>query len=1211
MTAPSHRIGRLRFDFATASLGDALQLRARAEEIAWRRLPPLIAAVCDALAPAGLHVRIDRLALDLGACRPDALERDLPAAFEQALRAALGEAIAAALYAPGAQASACLPEAAALDEMAAYLLGGMLPMRHGAAPFDPGAALAQLIGGQPAALVALLRRLAHERHAIERLVRQTGQPALHALLAALTPANSAVILSYLADFQRFHAQAASLRLAPAPLRRVLWIVTLGYLLHAADSQFNRRMFLARLIEAVAAAEGIAHGELLMLLHGVAGLARKRQPLAGPLLGVLDELLRPFGSGTGTGATIATVAPIDTASAGVHDLGPLLALLRANAGEPQALAQLLQPLPASLFARLVRRLQPVQAALILDYMAGLSALHRARPRLPIGAMALRRQLRVLVLRYFLLDAGTQFNRLRWLRRLLHELAASTGVSYRLLLDTLTEAVALLRQRTPLAGSLPESLAALAADAVEAPAPAPAPSSAPGELAALLARLRAQAGDPAALAAIVRACPPALFARLVEHLAPPHATTILADIAQLAGAHRLWALLGDASLGQRVAPAALQLLLDPAPAWHERGDWLRRLLQTLAAGTPLGYDGLLPALAEWRRRGAPDSGLRRALARLVHAGAPAAPPAPHDAEAAMALAERFLRTGRPHAGGAPLPALATAHPSAFAALLRRLHVAMSRNTGLLVERLLGWMLPEEVAAALLPGQVQAAACWADLLADQEHASMATAWRRVLATALRGEALQAPGALAPPAARLDRAQMLRHCLDTGALPWWAPAGTSIASLLAPCARLPLAFLHGLFFDASPAIMAGRLRRLSDLAGADAATAVMARLAPWPAGADSPPPPPPPATAPDAAPLPGEPERLLAWLSGSRDTPPGGAASWRGLAVALAGEDKALDGALRAGLAQPAVRQRWAAVMPHDVLARIAHRLAPQQARCMLDLMTVVLAAWRRSGRAGNHTAHATLWHALLALLADTPVPAPRMIAARLLGSAAAASAAADAGVANRLRAQAQWLARQGGYANVSAALQAATPASGAPARPAPRATPQDGETVYLANAGLVLLHPFLPHFFRALNLLRDHPASIANTAGADDATRAVHLLQYLVDQRCDAAEPELVLNKLLCGLAPDTPVGRAITPTPEELAVCDSLLGAVIGNWPAIAATSRAGLRDTFLQRDGRLQLRDGKWKLTVARKTVDVLVDMLPWAISMVLHPWMPAPLSVEW
>lgn len=1218
MMAPSHRIGRLRFDFATASLGDALQLRARAEEVAWRRLPPLIAAVCDALAPAGLHVRIDRLALDLGACRPDALERDLPAAFEQALRAALGEAIAAALHAPGAQASACLPEVAALDEMAAYLRGGLLPMRHGAAPFEPGAALAQLIGGQPAALVALLRRLAHERHAIERLVRQTGQAGLHALLAALTPANSAVILAYLADFQRFHAQAASMRLAPAPLRRVLWIVTLGYLLHAADGQFNRRMFLARLIEAVAAAEGIAHGELLMLLHGVAGLARKRQPLAGPLLGVLDELLRPFGSGagTGTGKAAARIAP---AGADPHDLAPLLALLRANAGEPQALAQLLQPLPASLFARLVRRLQPVQAALILDYMAGLSALHQARPRLPIGAMALRRQLRVLVLRYFLLDAGTQFNRLRWLRRLLHELAASTGVSYRLLLDTLTEAVALLRQRTPLAGSLPESLAALAADAADAPAPAPA--CAPGELAALLARLRAQAGDPAALAALVHACPPALFARLVEHLAPLHATTILADIAQLSGAHRLWALLGDASLGQRVAPAALQLLLDPAPAWHDRGDWLRRLLQTLAAGTPLGYEGLLPALDEWRRRGAPDSGLRRALARLVHAGAPvASQPAPHDAEAAMALAERFLRTGRPHASGARLPALATAHPSAFATLLRRLHVAMSRNTDLLVERLLGWMLPEEVAAVLLPGQAQAAACWADLLADQEHASMATAWRRVLATALSGEALQAPGALAPPGDRLDRAQLLRHCLDTGTLPWWAPAGTRIGSLLAPCARLPLAFLHGLFFDASEAVMAGRLRRLSELAGADAATAVMARLAPWPAPAQATADClPAPAAVPDAAPRPGEPEHLLAWLCGSLDTPPGNAASWRRLAVWLAGEDQVLDDALRAGLAQPAVRQRWAAVMPHDVLARIAHRLAPQQARFMLDLMTVVLAAWRRSGRAGKHTAQATLWHALLALLAETPLPAPRMIAARLLASAAlvpaaapaAAPPAADAGVANRLRAQAQWLARQGSYANVSAVLQAGAAATGAPARPAPRATQQDGDTVYLANAGLVLLHPFLPHFFRALNLLRDDPPRIANTDHLDDATRAVHLLQYLVDQRCDAAEPELLLNKLLCGLAPETPVGPAITPTPDELAVCDSLLGAVIANWPAIAATSPAGLRETFLQREGRLQLRDGKWKLTVARKTVDVLVDMLPWAISMVLHPWMPAPLSVEW
>ncbi|MGS0742589.1 contractile injection system tape measure protein [Glaciimonas sp. GG7] len=51
--------------------------------------------------------------------------------------------------------------------------------------------------------------------------------------------------------------------------------------------------------------------------------------------------------------------------------------------------------------------------------------------------------------------------------------------------------------------------------------------------------------------------------------------------------------------------------------------------------------------------------------------------------------------------------------------------------------------------------------------------------------------------------------------------------------------------------------------------------------------------------------------------------------------------------------------------------------------------------------------------------------------------------------------------------------------------------------------------------------------------------------------------------------------------------------------------------FLQREGRLILREGKWTLTVSRKTLDILLDQLPWGISVVLHPWMPHPLSVEW
>ncbi|UQV44270.1 hypothetical protein KIV45_20865 [Janthinobacterium lividum] len=75
------------------------------------------------------------------------------------------------------------------------------------------------------------------------------------------------------------------------------------------------------------------------------------------------------------------------------------------------------------------------------------------------------------------------------------------------------------------------------------------------------------------------------------------------------------------------------------------------------------------------------------------------------------------------------------------------------------------------------------------------------------------------------------------------------------------------------------------------------------------------------------------------------------------------------------------------------------------------------------------------------------------------------------------------------------------------------------YIANAGLVLVHPFLPRLFTQLNLLSSNEDGTRQLRGEDGA-RAVHLLQYLSDGVTNAPEPELVLNKLLCGLEPGFP-------------------------------------------------------------------------------------------
>lgn len=1282
----THRIGRLHLDIGTDSLAEALAWRARAEELAWRQLPQVAGRVFDALAPAGLDVRIDKLTLELGTCSAHALDSELPAAFERALHAALGEAIALALHAPDAHVQALTPEAAALDELAAYLFSGTLPMRSSSSPFEPGAVIAQLIVQQPDALIAVLRRHAHDRHVIERLVLQIDQADKHGLLAALAPAHASLILAYLADFLHLHPLVTALRLAPPALQRALWVLTFEYLLHDAGSQFNRRSFLASLIEGVAAAEGISYAELLALLHQVARHTRMRQPLSGPLLGMLDELLR---TRTGSAPLPAAGKPADAfTSAEKGELEPLLAVLRSTATQPLALATMLQAMQAGLFASLIQRLQPVHAALILAYVSDLAALHRKRPRLPMSTASFKRQLRMLVLRYFLLDPGSQFNRLNWLRRLLHELAASAGVSYQTLLASFTDALGQLRERMPLAGSLPEALVLLGGElALELAPPAAVASGQHTAFATLLSSLDiggAPHDDPEAIA---RACPPAAYARLVEHLAPLHATAILADIAQLATAHQLWALLGDASLGQQLAPLALQMLIQSRSQSgnqsggqpYARGAWLAALLQALAAKKALDYDKLVLALDEWRRHGAPASDIALSLAAL----APAAthPPAQaitmheHDTVSVLAQAERFLRTGTPPGSGASLGTLAAADPAGFSALLRRLLTSMSGNTGALLDRLLDWMLPEEVAAALLPGQETAAAHWAGLLAEQPGASMRSAWEHVLVTALRGDALQAPGALARPEQRLDDLALLRHLLDTGKLPWWASGGTRPDALLTQLPAWPFAALHGLFADAPVDYIIIRLQRLFEMGGSKLATAILARLAPWvmaPGGAlaawehsldnaswqalriratasaiaglpldlgqlaSEPPLPPapvtpslqPPAATSDAQ---ADVEAWLAWLAGQPGAArPASDTALRLLADRLAHADPSLDAALRASLSDPACRQRWADAIPPEVLARLVYRLAPGQARFMLDATVVILAAWRQ---AETHTPHkqsrhasGQLWLALLSLLAQAPLAAPRLIAARLLSTLATLATAPSAAAA-RLALSASELARQGAYVHLTAALQGASlsaPAlsvSSAPSapdmrtlqatRPRTPTAPPDGTTLYVNNAGLVLLHPFLPHFFTMLGVLTEDEGGKFKIKGTEAASRAVHLLQYLIDQRCDAPEPELALNKLLCGLPLDTPIARAITPDSADLALCEQMLGAVLGNWPVLGGTSHAGLREAFLQREGRLQLRDGAWTLTVSRKTIDVLLDQLSWGISVVLHRWMPQPLSIVW
>ncbi len=178
--------------------------------------------------------------------------------------------------------------------------------------------------------------------------------------------------------------------------------------------------------------------------------------------------------------------------------------------------------------------------------------------------------------------------------------------------------------------------------------------------------------------------------------------------------------------------------------------------------------------------------------------------------------------------------------------------------------------------------------------------------------------------------------------------------------------------------------------------------------------------------------------------------------------------------------------------------------------------------------------------------------------------------------------------------------------PVKAAREPAEERGEDIYIGNAGLVLAAPYLPRLFAMLDLL-DGP-TFRDAAAAE---RAVRLSQYLVDGEESVDEFKLVLNKILCGLATDTPIEREAGFSEREKEAAEGLLRGMIDNWKGVGHTSLAGLRETFLRREGRLRLKDGAWNLLVAPKPFDMLLDTLPWSIAVIRHRWMDRVIHVVW
>lgn len=164
-----------------------------------------------------------------------------------------------------------------------------------------------------------------------------------------------------------------------------------------------------------------------------------------------------------------------------------------------------------------------------------------------------------------------------------------------------------------------------------------------------------------------------------------------------------------------------------------------------------------------------------------------------------------------------------------------------------------------------------------------------------------------------------------------------------------------------------------------------------------------------------------------------------------------------------------------------------------------------------------------------------------------------------------------------------------------------------LYMDDAGLVLLHPFLSELFR-LNGLWDGKEWTSVSA----QHTAVLTLVWLAHGTTDIAEYEMVLPKLLCGMTWEEPVDVTEQPAEEHLKAAEEMMQAVIGHWKVIGNITADGLREGFIRRRAKLSTRKNGWLITVERKAQDVLLSRLPWGFSIIRLPWWQGmSIHVDW
>ena len=159
----------------------------------------------------------------------------------------------------------------------------------------------------------------------------------------------------------------------------------------------------------------------------------------------------------------------------------------------------------------------------------------------------------------------------------------------------------------------------------------------------------------------------------------------------------------------------------------------------------------------------------------------------------------------------------------------------------------------------------------------------------------------------------------------------------------------------------------------------------------------------------------------------------------------------------------------------------------------------------------------------------------------------------------------------------------------------------------AGIVLLHPFLANYFRQVKLLDKNNQFIS----LEKQIHAVHLLRYLTGKRERHHSHLLNVEKIICGLSPTFPIPSKYNCSEIEKKEAQDMFAAIKQYWKSVSKTSIEGIQTSFIHRQGIITFEEPYWLIRVEGSTLDILMDDLPWEMSMLMFPWMDRNILIEW